>query len=130
VTPQPAGIGAAVGGQRVIGREERVEYRDQEGNLLDVAQVSALEAEGKVSFKTKYETRTRLVDEDGNEVPGSDGVAPEHPDVEGVDRDTKGVKGEVKSAPAEAMVERKGSVSREGTEGEARPASDASEATK
>ena len=36
------------------------------GNLLDEEQVRALE--GKVSFETRYETRTRLVDEFGNEV--------------------------------------------------------------
>src|SRR5271168_2352213 len=68
VTPQPAGE------QRVNGSEERIEYRDQDGNVLDESQVSALESEGKVSLKTKYETRTRLVDANGNEIPGSDGV--------------------------------------------------------
>jgi dolichyl-phosphate-mannose-protein mannosyltransferase len=78
--------------------EERVEYRDQDGNLLDEEQVKALE--GKVEFKTRYETRTRVVDAQGNEVllpPGEQlpqaqeqeqaeaaGVAPPHPDVEGM----------------------------------------------
>lgn len=46
--------------------EEKIEYRDEAGNLLDEAQVKALE--GKVSFSTKYETRTRLVDDAGNEL--------------------------------------------------------------
>lgn len=41
--------------------EEKVEYRDEDGNLLDEAQVAALE--GKVSFSTRYETRTRMVDQ-------------------------------------------------------------------
>lgn len=59
-----------------------------------------------MSFQTKYETRTRLVDESGNEVsiivdgespPSaqpmadgriSEGVAPPHPDVEGADPQT------------------------------------------
>lgn len=48
--------------------EERVEYRDEDGNLLDEEQVRALE--GQVSFSTRYETRTRVIDEYGNEVDG------------------------------------------------------------
>ncbi|KAL1301548.1 hypothetical protein AAFC00_005787 [Neodothiora populina] len=54
VTP---GVGAVL---------EKVEYRDAAGNLLDEEQVKALE--GKVEFSTKYETRTRLIDDAGNEV--------------------------------------------------------------
>jgi len=90
-------------GQKVLSREERVEYRDQDGNLLDEEQVKALQ--GKVEFKTRYETRMRVVDAQGNEIPepaggwpqeavnpaegAPEGVAPPHPDVEGVDRETK-----------------------------------------
>jgi dolichyl-phosphate-mannose-protein mannosyltransferase len=122
VTPQPAGE------QRVIGREERIEYRDQDGNLLDESQVSALESDSKVSFKTKYETRTRLVDAQGNEIPGGDGVAPNHPDVEGQNPDTKGVKEDPNSQPANAAADA-GSVNKE-ENGKAMPASDANEATK
>jgi dolichyl-phosphate-mannose-protein mannosyltransferase len=70
-----------------ISREEKIEYRDQDGNLLNEEQVAALV--GKVSFSTKYETRTRLVDADGNEVEGSAlPVAPPHPDVEGAEPET------------------------------------------
>jgi dolichyl-phosphate-mannose-protein mannosyltransferase len=77
-------------GQQILSREERVEYRDQNGNILNEEQVKALE--GKVEFKTRYETRTRVVDAEGNEVPmpaggwpqESLGVAPPHPDVEGM----------------------------------------------
>ena len=78
-------------GHSVVSREEKVEYRDQDGNLLDPEQVKALE--GKVSFKTRYETRTRLVDAQGNEIPQPEdaGVAPPHPDVEGADRETVGI---------------------------------------
>lgn len=123
VTPQP------VGEQRVIGREEKIEYRDQDGNLLDDTQVSVLEQDGKVTFKTKYETRTRLVDADGNEIPGSDGVAPEHPDVDGQNPDTSGVQDDSQSQPADAEVLRAGSVNKE-SDGRAMPASDANEATK
>lgn len=50
----------------VVNTEEHVEYRDQDGNLLDPEQVKALE--GKVEFETKYETRYKVVDKDGNEV--------------------------------------------------------------
>lgn len=58
--------------------EERVEYRDQDGNILDEEEVAALQ--GKVSFETRYETRTRTVDAVGNEI--ADGHAPPHPDVD------------------------------------------------
>jgi dolichyl-phosphate-mannose-protein mannosyltransferase len=122
MTPQPAGE------QHIIGREERVEYRDQDGNLLDESQVAALESDSKVSFKTKYETRTRLVDANGNEIPGSDGLAPAHPDVEGQNPDTKGVKEDAHSQPANAAASL-GSVNKE-EHGRAMPASDANEATK
>jgi dolichyl-phosphate-mannose-protein mannosyltransferase len=91
--------GAPLVNEKMVHTEERVEYRDQDGNLLNEEQVKALE--GKVEFKTRYETRTRVVDAQGNEVllpPGEQvpqaqeqeqeqaeaaGVAPPHPDVEG-----------------------------------------------
>ncbi|KAI5812832.1 Dolichyl-phosphate-mannose-protein mannosyltransferase-domain-containing protein [Pyronema omphalodes] len=53
----------------VIGTEETVEYRDQDGNLLDPEQVKALE--GKVNFETKYETRYRVVDNPNELAEGS-----------------------------------------------------------
>ena len=66
-------------------KEEKIEYRDQDGNLLNEDEVAALE--GKVSFQTRYETRTRVVDALGNEVEegpagGDGGHAPPHPDVD------------------------------------------------
>jgi dolichyl-phosphate-mannose-protein mannosyltransferase len=122
MTSQPAGE------QRIIGREERVEYRDQDGNILDESQVAALKSDSKVSFKIKHETRTRLVDADGNEIPGSDGLAPAHPDVEGQNPDTKGVREDPQSQPANAAASL-GSVNKE-EHGRAMPASDANEATK
>ena len=121
VTPQP------VSEQKIIGREEQVEYRDQDGNLLNDEQVAALEKDGKVTFKTKYETKTRLVDEAGNEIQQQ--YAPEHPDAEGQNPDTKGVperKGQ--SSPASAAVEKRGSKGKD--KSKAQPASDANEATK
>jgi dolichyl-phosphate-mannose-protein mannosyltransferase len=115
-------------GQRVIGREERIEYRDQDGNLLDEAQVSALAEEGKVTFKTKYETRTRMVDEAGNEVPAD--VAPKHPDVDGQNPDTKGIpERQGKREPADAKINSVGSENRE-EGGKPKPGSEANEATK
>lgn len=75
VTPQ-----ASVN-QASLHREEKVEYRDQEGNLLNEEQVAELE--GKVSFQTRYETRTRVLDADGKEIEdnaaGSAGTAPPPP---------------------------------------------------
>jgi dolichyl-phosphate-mannose-protein mannosyltransferase len=68
-------------GQSILSREEKVEFRDQDGNLLDAEQVKALE--GKVSFKTRYETKTRLVDAQGREInvpEEASGVAPPDPD--------------------------------------------------
>ena len=124
VTPQPP---VQHQEPRFVQRDEKVEYRDQDGNLLDEEQVQALQQDGKVSFSTKYETKTRLVDADGNEVVDPQ-LAPHHPDVEGQNPDTKGVKEDEKSQPADAKVSG-GSVNRE-DDGRAMPASDANEATK
>ena len=78
VTPQ------ASAAESILSREEKIEYRDQDGNLLDEDQVKALE--GKVSFSTRYETRTRVVDAQGLEIAdglaGAEGFAPPHPDVD------------------------------------------------
>jgi dolichyl-phosphate-mannose-protein mannosyltransferase len=89
----------------VVSKEERIEYRDENGRVLDDDEVSALA--GKVSFKTRYETRTRIVDAQGNEIyeglvdaHGAEeevGVAPPHPDVEGGEPETQSG-----SEPAEA----------------------------
>jgi len=93
-------------GHSIVSREEKVEYRDQDGNLLDPEQVKSLE--GKVSFKTRYETRTRLIDPQGNEIimPEDAGVAPPHPDVEGSDPETVGIpEPEILEKPASQIVE-------------------------
>jgi dolichyl-phosphate-mannose-protein mannosyltransferase len=74
----------ALYGDELIRQEETVEYRDEDGNLLNEEEVAALK--GKVSFETRYETRTRIVDAAGNPIAdGSeevDGHAPPHPDVD------------------------------------------------
>ena len=95
---QAVGIsGAPAAPQNVLSSEERIEYRDQDGNLLDPEIVKELE--GEVEFQTRYETRIRVVDPLGNEIPEPVGgwpqnmqeipVAPPHPDVEGADKSTK-----------------------------------------
>ncbi|KAF7558518.1 hypothetical protein G7046_g5641 [Stylonectria norvegica] len=115
---------------RIIAKEEKVEYRDQDGNLLNPEQVKSLE--GKVEFKTKYETRTRVVDDQGNELEEPvggwpediAGVAPPHPDVEGLN--SEAVKGE-DSAPQDAAASQDGE--KEAEEAKPKPASDAQDAT-
>ncbi|KAF3349163.1 hypothetical protein VD0002_g6751 [Verticillium dahliae] len=115
---------AEIPADRIVAREERIEYRDQDGNLLDDEQVKALE--GKVEFKTKYETRTRVVDENGNEVqvPGEEAgvVAPPHPDVEGVDPETKQKVADADSKVPEAAESVKGE--REAEQKKPKPASE------
>ncbi|KAF2839036.1 glycosyltransferase family 39 protein [Patellaria atrata CBS 101060] len=152
VTPQPpaGGVGGPAAnlppGQQILGREEKVEYRDEHGNVLDEEQVSALQ--GKVSFKTRYETRTRIIDAQGNpiheEVVDSgdgpnghivEGVAPPHPDVEGRNPETARSDDEDEeksdSPPtAEVGADLQAEESVESGKGSPRPASEAKQATK
>ncbi|KAH6887920.1 family 39 glycosyltransferase [Thelonectria olida] len=117
---------------RVLAKEEKIEYRDQDGNLLDPEQVKALE--GKVEFKTKYETQTRVVDEAGNEIQAPEGgwneeelvgVAPPHPDVEGANSETVKGKADDKAEPPQASKDGE----KEAEESKPKPASDAKDAT-
>ena len=122
--------------ESVVNREERIEYRDQDGNLLNEEQVKALS--GKVEFSTRYETRTRVLDGSGNEIgdgqPGAEGFAPPHPDVER-EPNTKGesLGSDGPAAPAsvspEQDLEKEKSVE-EAKSGVPRPASENLEATK
>jgi dolichyl-phosphate-mannose-protein mannosyltransferase len=119
-------------GHSIVSKEEKVEYRDQDGNLLDPEQVKALE--GKVSFKTRYETRTRLVDAAGNEIPPDNaGVAPPHPDVGNVDQETVGVPEPAKDSPAsqrDVTADKKKEESvKNAKQSVAKPASEGNEAT-
>lgn len=88
--------------------EEKIEYRDEDGNLLDEEEVKALE--GKVSFSTRYETRTRLVDAAGNEIEGivgEDAVGSNAgTKAEGVEQETPQALGEgaASTKPAQAPV--------------------------
>ncbi|KAI9889524.1 MAG: hypothetical protein M1814_005218 [Vezdaea aestivalis] len=112
-----------------VGVEEKVEYRDQDGKLLDDDQVKELE--GKVQFHTRYETRTRVVDGQGRAISeglvADGGVAPPHPDVKGGEPETR------EAEIDEELVEKPATKSEgEGDEGkkEARPASEGKQATK
>lgn len=129
VTPQPVA-------EPSVSRAEKVEYRDQDGNILDEEQVKALE--GKVSFETRYETRTRIIDSDGNEVDdgpaGAEGVAPPHPDVERLPEtapevpEDDGRDSPATASPEEDVGKEKSVEKADG--GRPRPASEPSEATR
>jgi dolichyl-phosphate-mannose-protein mannosyltransferase len=90
---------------------------------LNDEQVSELIKEGSATFQTKYETRTRLVDAAGNEIQGHEGFAPEHPDAEGASPETK------KAPEGEGAQLPSGSEGKE-RDTQAKPASEANEATK
>ena len=151
VSEQPAVSGPPQGIPKdlpVVSKEERIEYRDENGRVLDDEQVAALA--GKVSFKTRYETRTRVVDAQGNEIyeglvdahgdepaPPSEqaGVAPPHPDVDGRNPETQvdSDAAEVSEVPPTVEVkedqQKEKSIEQEKQAGEAKPASEAQAAT-
>jgi dolichyl-phosphate-mannose-protein mannosyltransferase len=109
---------------RILSKEEKIEYRDQDGNLLDEEQIKAMEG---VEFETKYETKTRVVDGQGNEIPEPAGgwpaevvgVAPPHPDVEGAEKET--VQAEDVKPPQDAAASNEGE--KEAEQAKAKPAS-------
>lgn len=119
-----------------ISRVEKVEYRDQDGNILDETQVKELE--GKVSFETRYETRTRVIDSEGKEIAdgpvGREGVAPPHPDVERLPETAADQpEDDGREYPATASPEkdiRKEKSVEKADDGKPRPASEPSEATR
>ncbi|KAG5950612.1 hypothetical protein E4U53_004755 [Claviceps sorghi] len=125
VSPKPSTA------HKIVAQEEKVEYRDQDGNLLNEEQVKALE--GKVKFETKHETRTRVVDEHGAEVAPPEGgwpadmagVAPPHPDAHGVNQET--VKDKQADPPKDAAASLDGE--KEAEWSKAKPASEGQEAT-
>ena len=105
------------------------------GNILNEEQVKALE--GKVSFETRYETRTRVIDADGKEVKDgpaeAEGVAPPHPDIERLPETDPGLpEDDGRESPATASPEddvgKEKSVE-DADDGRPRPASEPSEAT-
>jgi len=54
------GLGVDESGRMILGRESSIEYRDEHGNILDPEQVEAMR--DQITFETRYETRTRVVD--------------------------------------------------------------------
>lgn len=66
-----------------------------------------------MEFKTRYETRTRMLNDAGEEVEevvdaavlAKAGVAPPHPDVEGLDSQTVKGKGDQSVPPAKESIE-------------------------
>jgi dolichyl-phosphate-mannose-protein mannosyltransferase len=130
VTPLPAAE------EPEVQKEDKIEYRDQDGNLLDPEQVAELE--GKVSFQTKYETKTRLIDAAGNEIgdasAGAEGFAPPHPDVDrepetAPNQDEDDQRDYPATASPEQDVSNEKSIEK-GKDGKPRPASEPKEATK
>lgn len=120
---------AAVTEPKLSGSVARVEYRDQNGNVLDDSLVSSLRAEGKVKFETRYESK-RL--ENAQEIPIVDGqLAPPHPDVQGQNPET-GSKLEDSIAPESPASVADGNESsvEQPIEPIASPASEGNEATK
>jgi dolichyl-phosphate-mannose-protein mannosyltransferase len=139
VSPPPEGIPKDL---PIVSKEERIEYRDENGRILDEEEVAALA--GKVSFKTRYETRTRVVDGQGNEIyeglvnahgdeeDEPQGVAPPHPDVEGQNPETQqGEPAQASDAPptVEVVEDQKKEQSAEQDERQAKPASEGQAAT-
>jgi dolichyl-phosphate-mannose-protein mannosyltransferase len=103
---------------------EKVEYRDQDGNILNEEQVAALAKDGNVSFETKYETKT--VQMDG--APPGEVHAPPHPDVEGQNPETPQRRGDGSVADKPASPEsQEESLLRE--QEKPKPASEGNEAT-
>jgi len=139
VSPPPEGLPKDL---PIVSKEERIEYRDENGRVLDEEEVAALA--GKVSFKTRYETRTRVVDGQGNEIyeglvdahgdefPEAQGVAPPHPDVEGRNPETQqGEAAEASDSPptVEVKEDQQKEKSVEQDKREAKPASEGQAAT-
>ncbi|PGH09533.1 dolichyl-phosphate-mannose-protein mannosyltransferase [Blastomyces parvus] len=118
-------------GQKLASTQiDSVVYRDQDGNILNEEEVAALEREGNVSFETRYETKTRIIDAQGREV-GGDQQAPHHPDAEGQNPETAGKNGGAGDAPVDKPASVLGdekSVERD--EKQPKPASEGNEATK
>ena len=130
VTPQSPAA------ESVLSREEKIEYRDQDGNLLDEKQVSSLE--GKVSFSTRYETRTRVIDPNGKEIgegsAGAEGFAPPHPDVDREPETVGAPDNDGRDSPATASpngdLQKEKSVDKAAKDSKPKPASEGRKATK
>ncbi|EQL36565.1 dolichyl-phosphate-mannose-protein mannosyltransferase [Blastomyces dermatitidis ATCC 26199] len=118
-------------GQKLVSTQlESVVYRDQDGNILNDEEVAVLGRDGNVSFETRYETKTRIIDGHGREV-GGEQPAPHHPDAEGQNPETAGKGGGAGDAPVDKPASVLGdekSVERD--ERKPKPASEGNEATR
>lgn len=133
--PAPAGEAvqesdpAAVTAPKLKGSVARVEYRDQNGKVLDENLVASLRAEGKVKFETRYEAGHPL--ENAHEVPIVDGqLAPPHPDVQGQNPETASAPEDIvpPESPASVADGNERSVEQPSSM-EAKPASEGNDAT-
>lgn len=110
------------------GKKARVEYRDENGNVLPESLVSSLRQNEKVKFETRFEYRSRLAN--GHEVDVVDGkVAPPHPDVEGQNPQTVQDDERRPVEDVQAPVPGDGKSIEESNPPEAKPASEGNEAT-
>lgn len=134
--PAPAGEAAevsdpaAVTAPKIQGSMARVEYRDQNGKVLDENLVASLRAEGKVKFETRYDAGHKM--ENAHEVPIVDGqLAPPHPDVEGQNPETGNAPEDSvpPESPASVVDGNERSVEKP-ISMEAKPASEGNDATK
>lgn len=110
-----------------VADDEVIEYRDQDGNLLSEEEVLRLQENGEVKFETKVETRTEHILEE-SPAPENEqaGVAPPHPDVEGVNSET--IQKEQKDGiPKNAAASLDGE--KEAQNEQAKPASEGQDAT-
>ncbi|KAJ5219890.1 hypothetical protein N7468_009094 [Penicillium chermesinum] len=106
--------GAAVTSPKLAGTMARVEYRDQNGNILDEELVASLRADGKHA----------------HEVPIVDGqLAPPHPDVEGQNPETDAADTIPPESPASVDQGNERSAEVDSSP-EAKPASEGNEATR
>lgn len=126
---QGQGEDAAVTSLKLAGSKARVEYRDQEGNILPEDLVSSLREEGKVKFETRWESKSRL--QNAQEIPIVDGqLAPPHPDVEGQNPETGGSPEDSVPPESPASVAQGNERSAEQAKSpEAKPASEGNQAT-
>lgn len=120
------------------GKKARVEFRDQNGNVLDEALVAQLQQEGKVSIESRFEYRSRL--SNGHEVDVVDGKvapafpdapAPAHPDVDGQNPETmeRQKPWPAEDGPAPAAAGDESSLGQESSSPQPEPASEGHEAT-
>ena len=119
-------------GNPIVGVEQSFEYRDNDGNPIDPAAAESMKSAG-IDFETRHEFKTRMVDDEGNDLPSH----PQHPDTEGVNPNTAGVEKkdsqaerEANNKPANAGVGIDTKNEQRSDHGQAQPGSERDEPTK